>query len=72
MNQADENGFTGLHRAAFNGQYECVSVLLEAGANPNAQDYHGGRTPLHQAAAQGYKQVCKKLLSCGADAKIKV
>jgi ankyrin repeat protein len=47
-------------------------VLLEAGANPNAQDHHGGRTPLHQAAAQGYKQVCKKLLSCGADAKIKV
>ena len=33
----DENGWTALHHAAFDGNYEAADGLLLAGANPNAE-----------------------------------
>ncbi len=50
VNAADWGGFTALHRAAFNGNLDCVIALLDAGALPNSRDIVGGRTPMHQAA----------------------
>ena len=50
-----------------------VEVLLNAGANPNAQDYLG-RTPLHTHAADAYEEgseICEMLLNVGADPTIK-
>ena len=43
-----------------------LRLLLDAGANPNAQDAEG-RTPLHHAAGAGRLDACRALLSKGAD-----
>ena len=39
----DEGGHTPLHEAARNGRTEAVTTLLNAGADPNAQDGRGRR-----------------------------
>lgn len=41
----DDSGKTPLHRACVHGAHDCVRDLLEAGADPNAQDSND-RTPL--------------------------
>ena len=46
VDQVDETGQTALHYASRSGSSECVYHLLEAGANPNAEDLQG-LTPLH-------------------------
>jgi ankyrin repeat protein len=47
VNLADHKGqHTALHFAAFDANKEVARILLEAGANPNAQDA-SGYTPLH-------------------------
>ncbi|KAL4922034.1 ankyrin repeat-containing domain protein [Aspergillus aurantiobrunneus] len=48
INQRDEKGRTPLHYAAASGSSECVFYLLQAGADPNAQDRRG-LTALHAA-----------------------
>ncbi|KAL6229079.1 hypothetical protein BDW75DRAFT_250178 [Aspergillus navahoensis] len=45
----DEDGRSPLHYAVASRSSECVFHLLQAGANPNAQE-HRGMTPLHLAA----------------------
>ena len=77
-----------LHAAAakaFNeGAYQCVKLLLEAGADPNAKAKSGiytatyyrdikvvGETPLHLAAAYGSTEMIKILLDYKADPAIK-
>ena len=42
----DANGFTRLHMAAFYASMGLMTLLLDHGADPNAQD-RWGRTPLH-------------------------
>ncbi len=59
-----------LHFACYHGTIEIVRILLDAGADVNAQpkkigtNYHG--TPLHNAASGGRADIAKLLLEHGA------
>ncbi|KAL0459447.1 UNVERIFIED_CONTAM: hypothetical protein Slati_0571900 [Sesamum latifolium] len=60
--------FTPLLSSIFANSFDCLDVLLEAGADPNIRG--GGMncmTPLGQAAADGATRIVDCLLSCGAD-----
>lgn len=46
--------------------YCLYSLLLQAGADPNAKDFDKW-TPLHAAAHWGQKESCKLLADYGAD-----
>jgi hypothetical protein len=55
--------------AAVRGNDSQISVLLENGANVNAQD-HKGSTPLHEAALHGRDSTVGLLLNNGAHVNI--
>ena len=57
---------TPLHSAAAGHRTEAALLLLDRGADPNAEQ-PGGWTPLHQAAANGDLVLCKALLEHGAN-----
>jgi len=59
-------GMTALMMACLNSQSEMVELLLDAGADPHAED-HDGNTPLHFAAADGNYRATYLLLTAGAD-----
>lgn len=60
-----------LIRASYAGQLDTVKVLLEKGANPNAE-FLDGHTALIAAAVQsGSKDVVEALIAAGADVKHK-
>ncbi|VDL76438.1 unnamed protein product [Nippostrongylus brasiliensis] len=63
---ADEDGYTALHRAAYNDHVEVVSFLLERGADAEARTKQGW-TPLHSAANWGNYAVVARLISHGVD-----
>jgi len=50
----DHRGQTALHLAAQSGDIGLVQVLLEYGADPNAQEETTGWTPLHFAVAKAH------------------
>ncbi|XP_063702436.1 ankyrin repeat domain-containing protein 39 [Culicoides brevitarsis] len=62
VNDRDANGYTALHYAIRTGYTRSVTMLLEAGADVNAQT-NGGATPLHRAALWGHTEILKMLLS---------
>ena len=62
------DGFTALHHAARSGNVVAVSMLLDAGADPNAETTAGRATPLHRAAFAGHAEVSRLLLGAGAEA----
>ena len=55
-----------LWKAAKNGQYDILQKLLQAGANPNKIELHGGEFPLLLAAMKGQKNIVQLLLQRGA------
>ncbi|KAN0142112.1 Ankyrin repeat-containing domain protein [Lactarius tabidus] len=63
---------TALHYAAFNGRFGIVQLLLDHGANPNAENEQG-RTPLDSVTRGEYKSrehgvsIARLLLELGAD-----
>lgn len=68
---------TPLHVAAKNGYQRIVQLLIESGANFNAQTQmiliiliFYGETPLHFAAMNGHDNIVNDLLNAGADASI--
>jgi uncharacterized protein len=67
VNAAQGDGMTALHWAADRGDAELASVLLYAGANPEAGTRIGRYTPLHIAARQARRDVVRVLLGAGAN-----
>lgn len=53
-------------QAAQQGNQECLSILLNHGANPDAVDIHGNNA-LHHAVLRGNISMVEKLLSSSAD-----
>ena len=64
------NGNRCLHIAAQNGHFDLVKLLVEAGADVNAQN-GGGQTALHMVVSYDIDDVKAYLLSKGADGSIK-
>ena len=61
---------TALHFAAENGNAEIVAMLIEAKANPNAQD-RTGKTPVTVAAERGQAAALKALLAANGDPNVR-
>ena len=65
----DKDGSTPLHCATWKGHKDLVDVLLNFGADVNAENSndHWGTTPLHAAAHANQTAIAKKLLEHGAN-----
>ena len=63
------SGYTPLHYAARNGHAECVTLLLQAGAEVDASTA-GGATSLHRAAFAGHERIVALLLRASASAAV--
>ena len=61
-----DHGFTALTTASANGFGPMVQTLLQAGADPNAED-SAGQTPLYSAIKWQQRDVVRILLEAGAD-----
>lgn len=64
IEHADKNGFTPLHLAVQMNSFECVMVLINAGANINACTL-SGCTPLYLAVAAGATEAAAVLRENG-------
>lgn len=62
----DEDGYTALHRAAYNNRVAALRFLLDAGVDVHARTIEGW-TPLHSAAYWGQAPAAGLLLQAGAD-----
>ncbi len=65
--EAQGDGMTALHWAAFNRNADLVQLLLEAGAGVEAGTRIGHYTPLHLAARAGAGEIVEMLLGAGAE-----
>lgn len=57
------DGLTCVHLAALNGHIEILRYLVWFGANINAREWKGGRTPLHLAIERQDALLCRFLLA---------
>jgi ankyrin repeat protein len=62
-----DHKITPLLKAAWDGDEEIVTLLLEAGAKINARATDTGETPLMNAVTRGHVAIVKLLLEKGAD-----
>ena len=67
---AECNYNTVLHRVAWGGHQATARLLLDRGAEIEAQDF-GHQTPLRRAALRGHEATVGLLLNCGADIEAK-
>ena len=69
VNARDKDGSTPLHCAVWKGHQQVVALLLQAGADVNAQNEndHWGTTPLHAAAHANQAAIAQLLIDHGAD-----
>src|SRR5207253_1506577 len=67
VNAADSDGTRALHWAIRADEVQIASLLLKAGADPNAEN-RLGVTPLYLAAQNGSAEIIKSLLAAGANA----
>jgi ankyrin repeat protein len=56
-----------IHVAAEGGHFDCVDLLLQRGASPNARDGLHQWTPLHNAVSADSFECVESLLQAGAD-----
>ncbi len=66
---ADNRGFTALHGATYGGHLAVTTLLLEAGADPDALTTTWC-TPVLLAADRGHREVIEALLKAGADPQL--
>ena len=66
VDATDHLGETSLHKAAKSGHTDIVHMLLENGANINAQ-CKSLQTPLHKAAIFEKEDILRLLIKYGAD-----
>jgi len=73
LDAADENGWTALHHAAFNGDRNgstrLTRLLLAAGAEPRRRTQRG-TTALINASIRGNPEVVQALLRAGSDVEV--
>jgi ankyrin repeat protein len=67
--QQNKYGATPLHFAAYNGNKECIQLLLDQGAHVNAQESNN-LTPLHITADKGQKECIQLLVENGAHVNV--
>merc|ERR1719326_907246 len=63
---SDEDGYTALHRASYNGRVRTMRLLLSRGADVEAPTHDGWR-PLHCATRWNQLEAMELLLRAGAD-----
>eukprot|EP00978_Attheya_sp_CCMP212_P030978 scaffold115736_cov60-Attheya_sp.AAC.2 len=63
----DGHGNTPLHWASFKNAGECVSILLDYEADPDARAFESGWTPLHDAAYSDASDAVRLLLNARAN-----
>jgi len=61
----DVQGYSPLHKAAYNNRLDIVEYLLAQGADINAVS-RSGSTPLHGAASYGHTEIARYLITKGA------
>jgi uncharacterized protein len=66
VNEAEPDGATALHWAAYRDDLQSADALLKAGAKPNAANDLGA-TPLWTAAQNGSEAMVKRLLAAGGN-----
>lgn len=71
VNQRNDFGDTPLHTVCAWGELDPVNVLLEAGADINADGEHGA-TPIFNAVASNSLDLVKMLLARGARKNVKI
>jgi ankyrin repeat protein len=64
--RSDGHGNTPLHWAAFKNETDCVKLLLQYNADPDARANPSGWTPLHDAAYSNGHEAIRLLLDNGA------
>ena len=72
INSQSVFGFTPLHIAVSEGRLDIAKLLLQNGADPNAQNRFSGNTPLHlTVSSKGYPEIAKLLLANKANPNAK-
>ena len=66
-----EYGETCLMTAAYHGHLDICRLLIDKGAQLEAENSHGG-TPLHCAAVRGHVEIVRLLCDRGADIEARV
>ena len=69
LQHRSDNGSNLLHKAAFSGEVEIASDLIDRGVDIDAQDTEGS-TPLHRALNVENHELAKLLVESGADLDI--
>lgn len=67
IDYVDEDGFTALIWAAYNGHKAICKLLIDAKANLNFASYSGGNTALIWAEHNSHNEICKWLINAGAN-----
>ncbi|KAG0189588.1 Methionine adenosyltransferase 2 subunit beta [Apophysomyces sp. BC1034] len=70
-NDVNADGYTALHYAAAGNHVDCVSYLLDSGADIDSVRGELQATPLHWAARAGSTAAIHRLLQAGADPTLK-